>query len=713
MSFLSTNISEFLSARITQKGRMAIAKGSFNINYFQVGDSEFDYNLIFTELTGKTNHQMVMAPFDKESGIKYPYKIDSSTSGTTYGVPVNNYLAPEPIRNAMGPAGFVTNYIENGTAIKTYPVITGNMSMITGGTILPVICGNTFNDTDTITIAFTTFTGTDPYNPIISGSSTSLIYKIINKPISGNTLELDRELPNLSLIGNGTYQIIKNYGELEYPSYESNCPPIDNLHQQNPWTLDVVWDSLRPIGVNNSGDEYSLDGYESNKHTSSKEFLGYSTTSGQTFFETESGGTITYPTSYKNTYNELINISPEEQRCIAIIHYSELGDLFYSPESFYKYDDYISRKIGITDADISIINDENDIPLSDTEYFQVYIPFINYHRNVGTTLGAVFHMDETDHYIASLIDGSRSRLLFRYLLDEQNNNVGKVFPNNKIVVFDDQELVAILDLRSNRKYTLPAPKMGLVASDVIPEDSLFTGNTGNTMWMTYILSNKVLSENTFSGLPFNGLPCNYYSKVESSSTPSNITFKFSENEFSFLGTDFNSFKNGFMAQNFHVLVQITTTGELPKSDQWRYIDFTGIVGGDNSSFINPTGLTGTTFVITNALYENAVYPFDLDSFMGLNYTSLSTGTTQFGAEQPFPGSIRVVRASDLETLNFLVNLPSTQFTDTQNPTYVSGTDKRITEVALLDTNKEVLIIAKTPIPIKRIGTQVFSLKLDF
>ena len=63
-------------------------------------------------------------------------------------------------------------------------------------------------------------------------------------------------------------------------------------------------------------------------------------------------------------------------------------------------------------------------------------------------------------------------------------------------------------------------------------------------------------------------------------------------------------------------------------------------------------------------------------------------------------------------MNFLVNLPSIQFTETQNPTYISG-DKRITEIVLLDSNKNVLVIAKTPLPIKRIGTQVFSLKLDF
>jgi hypothetical protein len=71
-----------------------------------------------------------------------------------------------------------------------------------------------------------------------------------------------------------------------------------------------------------------------------------------------------------------------------------------------------------------------------------------------------------------------------------------------------------------------------------------------------------------------------------------------------------------------------------------------------------------------------------------------------------------VRASDIEELNFLVNLPTTQFTTTQNPTHTSG-DKMITEIALLDSNKETLVIAKATTPIKRLGTQVFAVKLDF
>ena len=86
---------------------------------------------------------------------------------------------------------------------------------------------------------------------------------------------------------------------------------------------------------------------------------------------------------------------------------------------------------------------------------------------------------------------------------------------------------------------------------------------------------------------------------------------------------------------------------------------------------------------------------------------------QFGDSQPFPGSVKLTRATDLEVMTFMVSLPSSQFTETQNPTYKTGATKRITEVALLDENKNALVMAKTAKPVIRSGNQVFAVKLDF
>lgn len=319
MSFLSNNNSEFLSARITQKGRNAIAKGNFVISYFQIGDSEFDYTLPFTQFTGLGNvpHQSVFSPFDKESGIKYPYLLDTTSSSTTYGSPIQ-VSTTQPLRNIMGPAGFVTNYKEYDDEESTGTTIVSTtqtipLSSITGTTNIIVQTGSSFNDCNFITVIFSEFTGNDPLHPVIFENKSSLIYKILN--ISGNTITLDRNLPNLSGC-TGNAQVVCNDCENEYSSQinDPNCVAvdIDTTQQLNPWTMNVVW-GTKPIGFDVNGVDENLTGFTSNKHVSTKQFLGYTTSSGQTFTNL-TGGTITNPTSFKDSFGEQIEVIPEEQR---------------------------------------------------------------------------------------------------------------------------------------------------------------------------------------------------------------------------------------------------------------------------------------------------------------------------------------------------------------------------------------------------------------
>lgn len=744
MSFLNSSNSEFLSARITSRGRNAIAKGSFNIEYFQVGDSEFDYTSPFTALTGTTNHQKVFTPFENESGVKYPFSLDSVYS-TTYGNPIlNNSITS--IRNVMGPAGFVSDYKTLDDITIACPIERVYYSAITGtNTFTFTHTSNEidylskvyqFQNTEYVTLVCDQFGGNPPV-PVITGNSNSFIYKKVNFNITSQiitgsttgftiTLTLDRNTPILTGL-TGYAQVVSNKCEIEYPLSNEVSPvcspePYDPMGQLNPWTLNIVW-GQKPIGGDYNGEDESLSGYISNQFISTKNYLGYTTT-GQTF-SNFTGGTISgftstaFGTGFANSFStgsthELIEVLPSEQRVIAIVHYSELGDLRNDPERFFKYDDYISHctPSGVNACDISIVQNEDGDDISDTEYFEIYIPFIYYHRNTTGTFGAKFTMDLTDYYIrpVSGTTGSRFELKFRYLLDEQNNKVGKVFVNNKIVVFDDQELVAILDYRSNRRYTLPSPKLGLTPSDGVAEHSMLP-TTGITAWVTYMFANT-------SGETLNSLPCNYFNKILSNTVPSQITMKFSGNSFSNMSTSLSGVKDGFVANKFYALIQ---TGTTPSPNQWKKIDITSQIPGYTTGYINPTGLTGVSFTITYSGYTGGTY-FDFEDHMSgvtSDYLWNTTGSTtqpQFGDEQPFPGSIRFVRSSDIQQMNFLVNLPSTQFTTTQNPTWVNeGTSGKpfITEVALLDSNKEPLVIAKTSTPVKRIGTQVFAVKLDF
>ena len=505
--------------------------------------------------------------------------------------------------------------------------------------------------------------------------------------------------PVLSIIPSGHANVVCNYCDVEFGTtdVDSTCVPQlpDNDAQHNPWTLNVVY-SRNPIGLTETDLSIrSLSGFTSNKYIGVKEFLGYSSL-GQTFTD-YSGGSISNYISYVNSYQQEITVESTEQRSIAIIHYSEVGDIINDPDRFFKYDDYISHLTGTTNT---VATNFSGATVSDTDYFEVYIPFLLYHRNTGSTIGAVFYMGNNDKYLVSSVNTNMS-LKYRDLIDEFNNKVGKVFVTKKIVVIDDPEIVTVLDYKSNRKHTLPAPKL----SSIPPTGMTYLiSGTTNEVNLSYVLE--------YTGdTKLNNLPCSYLSKLEGTSNPLNLTFSFG-NEFTFLQSSLSALKDGYIANKFYVLVQTGTTTGNTVNTNWKKIDMTILAGGDGSSLLSSTNLTGKTFTITKEMYDSAT-TFNLQThFSNLSMTFTGNTTPYFGDEQPFPGSVKLVRAYDIEEMNFMVNLPSGNFSTSQNPTYLSGTTM-ITEVALLNSKKDTMVTAKTSKPIKREGTQVFAIRLDF
>lgn len=731
MSFLNEINSEHLAARITQRGRRKIAQGDFNIAYFQIGDSEFDY--AFSDFDGTLTRpaQKVFTPLDKDNQVKYPYKIStSSLTGTTFGNPIQ-VAQTETIRNVMGPAGYVSEYIEydNETCIGT-TVECGSeqidISALSGSSQIVVPTGNTFINCKFITIYFDELYCV---NPTIKDDASSLVYRVVNVTTGNtfNTLTLDRPVPNYTSLIGKNITVICNECSPQYPDAHDEtkiCLPLPPHpeDQQDPWTLNTVW-SKKPAGLDYGASSYTLtdgsvqtsssldeqlSGYTSNVFVSTKEFFGYNTSSGQT---SNSGTTIT------NSFGDTIIVLPEEQKCISVIHYSKVGNILRDPDLGFKYEDYISTN---NDENNTLLDDDNGDPLTDREYFEIYIPFIYYHRTTGTTVGARFFMGTTDMSINSTaIDTKLDQMKYRYLIDEQNNRVGKIFYNHKVIIFDDEEIVAALDYKSNRRYTLPAPRIALVPTDTkcgtdgTPLTPLMSGTTGQTVFVTYLFEYT-------SDTRLNGLHCNYYTKLTGTTTPGDVSIKFGENEFKYMTTTLLGSTKGFIANKFQILIQRVTTGQQPDPTMWKIIDFTDNIPGHTvGSLINPTNLRNKRFVITNSEYD-AANRYDLENHLqpSKGLPNEFTGNTynltepQLGDEQPFTGSIRLVRAVDLEVMRFLINLPSGEFTTTQNPSFITGKQKRITEVALLNENKEVLVIAKVPKPIVRTGTQVFAVKID-
>jgi len=409
------------------------------------------------------------------------------------------------------------------------------------------------------------------------------------------------------------------------------------------WTLSTVWDK-NPIGD-------ASNSYTTNPYVGVKNLLGYSSSSGQTY----NTGTTIYDTT-----GTAVIISPEEQKAIAILHYTQNGTTS-DPYRFFKYDDYIC--IDNTTGQTS---------------FNVTLTSIMYHRSSLGTSGATFTMGTVDKKMVSNYN-SRYELPYRDLVDSQTNRVGKIFHNQKLVVFDDEEIVAALDTSSSRNYTLTAPKVDVLVTSNSPITGL---TTGKTMWVTYKFSGGTVSDD---------LPCNYFMKVTGSTNDENVTVKFNSGGFKHLNS-------GYTATQFHILTQIRTTGEQPLPNEWKIANFTNESGlGNNVDNLK----TGHTFTINQS---------------NLPTTTYSSGLSSFGTDRAFTGAtisgtVTLVRSSDIEEMVFNLNLPSDKFTTSQNPTF-TGTSK-ITEVALLNSNKETLAMGKLASPVTRSGNQVIQVKIDF
>ena len=81
-----------------------------------------------------------------------------------------------------------------------------------------------------------------------------------------------------------------------------------------------------------------------------------------------------------------------------------------------------------------------------------------------------------------------------------------MFPDYKMVVIDDEELLAAMSYKSNRSWTLPAPKTEKFNAGTLCTTGCTGGAVqfvGDTLYMTYLLVNTGMTT---------GLHCNYYVK---------------------------------------------------------------------------------------------------------------------------------------------------------------------------------------------------------
>ena len=747
MGYIIKDTAALINTKLTDAGRKRISEGTFDISYFQIGDSEVCYDCISGAdlstgmvLDSEYNAQNLSPlPQKNKANVKYPLLV-TSQSTNTYGIPIAEPQI-DNIYNTAATLGFftgLTTYSYTNVVDSSFSAFTS-----TGYTINPnyVINMANLNSGSTVSLSasvldastsgqvttnhFMTVFFSDGTQPIINNFPV-LTYKVvgITGDTSGNTgsvtVKVDRQLPDLQSMGyTGNARVIfypsgmtelydtftpEFYWDQDAINFESNCD-ISNFFVKI-WNMNIPW-TENPAGLfTNTYQGY--DEFGSTGYTGTKEYLGYNSDTGQT--DTDS-------TYYYNSFSEKVILSPSDQKSIAIVHYTNQS-----------IDNFYGEKFALTNVDPLI-------PLSGQtgpgRRFRVNIPTLMWHKSTTSTMGETFYVDPdgyagknlfTPHYIESNVNTDMNNPGIRYyhLWDTNSNSnglpnrVGKVWPDYKMITFDDDEIIAALSNKANRNWTLPAPKLGLIVPNTFNgqtgSDTGLLSGTSECLWVTYRFNHSAFTES---------LHCNYYTQIcgtdpDCPPDTADVTIRFG-NEFPYLVSDGS--QSGFSANQMIALVQKVNAGERPDPTAWYEIDLTPQMSATTvNGNLTVSGITGTTFVISNSAYTDAEDNndlYDLSNYIDLPTNNQPGVTLNFGDEYYFYGNISSDIQATIYVMNYKCNLGPTQYLTSQNPTWSTSQAPYVTEVGLYDSNKELMIISKIQSPEKRQGVQQYTIKLDF
>jgi hypothetical protein len=591
--------------------------------------------------------------------------------------------------------------------------------------------------TPSATCCVTTPTGCTPtptqqYVMSMSNCYSMLTYRIVD--ICLDVITLDRATPDFSYIASGcTYSRVLIYPPNMTSLYDSVTPlqhwndDIINFESicstdemdVKIWNMNIPW-SENPAGLNDSVN-IGFQDFTSSTYLGTKEYLGYMTNSGQTFVD--DNGQLINSTYYCDSFGNNIVVAPEQQKAIAIIHYTnQTIDFFYG------------EKFAMEPYNTLTPNDTT----GDARNFKLHIPWLMWHKSPTCCLGETFYVDPPNeefdesnllkpYYIQSTKNSDMNDPGIRYYnlwdIHPSTNNpaipnrVGKVFPDQKIIIIDDEELVAALSYKSNRNWTLPAATTSLITPNTCNSNSSNIGvlsNSNESMYVTYLLTNS-------SSGATNSLHCNYYSKITGPITncndigQQNVAIRFN-GEFNCLNQITNStIPTGFFADTFQIICQKVTGDTRPVASEWKRIDFTDQLSATTvNGYLTQSGLTGNTFIITNEMYEDILTPtYDLNQFINLPTPNQSGPILNFGDEYYFYGSLETDIQATIYEMRYKINLGQAEFQTSTNPSWSANTNSYITEIGLYDDEMNLMIVSKLQSPVLRQGIQQFLVKFDF
>jgi len=696
---------------LTEKGREQLALGQLNFTYWSIGDSEINYGreaIVDANPTDVTlsASSKVMRPFDRQPNIKYFITPSNATSHYQTITAANMNVVKAVVNNEATERGF---FIDNMTGFTTdlsstltpYQQPVAN-STLSGDTKLSLSSTTSIAVGDIILLKLTN----SKVGAISTDDTTKAIPNLWFKVqgITGNTVSVDRNLPNYSADSASSKILVYKGGEI-YDTISSgtttsywdsgtlsfNANVNITCHDVPVWNMNNVWcENMAGMSANTAYEDYTKFG--------SYQYLG--TKNPYLEYLCESTGTsINF-----NCNGPGISYTDDVSKSISIIHYTNNAISNLYGEFLY-------------------------VDATNNKYVKVHIPNLMYHRsgyatNSGTSMGMTFIATGATQLLGTSEIEYIDLIEHPDMISSANTTtmvVGKVFPQLKMIVIDDDEIVAAMSYKSNRNWTLPA----LAANIQSPSGGTSTGvlQPNETIYLTYSLENTATTGLTSS------LPCQDYIKVtNNSSSAKDVVFRINETDLlpymrKFESASYDGY--GFYANKFKLLYQIMPDDiTRPDPGMWMSYDYTSTglttVSGQT---IDPKALENQSPLVTGFVLDNIKYSastnFNLIPLLNMAPNN-QPSYLQFGDERFFYGNLETYIGATIYKTIFDFRVNSSQFNATTNPTRsqdptTNPPDIRITDVGVYDTAQNLVCIGKLskPVSLTAGNTIMIELSLDF
>lgn len=742
MSYINKQSTTLVRVKLTDIGREQLAKGQLTFANYMIGDSEVDYNYVkgwsefvpsigaatgefwFPEADGnivKNIYSKVLRPKDDNPFFSSFLLNQSNQFIFPLNQQSNIQLIKGIVTNEADDRGFFSgSTVDSGLVAQTNSNFileqgTINLNNFSGATDYTTFTQGvlTLNTPLTATSVndYIIFRFSNPTLGNVTGSTMTsatinTVYNITN--ISGSTIQVDRVLPTLSAYSGTiiTYYTLPGgddpmdtyYGASSLSAYwnsgtlsfQNSCDIcVDNIPV---WNMNNVW-TENPAGLYKDSPvnyhENNLFGSE--QFVGTKQYLGYNRE-----ITVTNTNSMMDSKSYMDTYNKSISILHYTNSCIS---------------NFYGEQFYIDEETG--------------------KLLNLDIPVMWHRRNdVGTESGTTLGMRFTSDTIRKTLS-SNNDIEYYDLIEFSGMSVsptlplvvGKVFPQLKIVVIDNEELIAGMSYKSNRNYTLP----DLAAELLTPVNGNCTGvlKAGESLYLTYWLENVGTGTTGTTTVTTPILPCQRYTVIDNkTNTDKDVQFRIGNlNELPYMrkreNVNYDGF--GFFADTFKVLAQVVdkTTQNRPLSSNWKVIDFTSTnITVTSGQTISPTLFENqnpntTGFILTGSLYTGGT-TFNLGDELDMS-TASYYGKMTLGDERLFYGNLRTHIGATIYKTLFNITVDGASIASTSNSTFEFGDDRYVSEIGILDNNQNLVLVGKLsrPIRISDSTTASIELTIDF